>query len=145
MNRKIKAGVGLLILGIGFIYLIFSGINNFSSYFLTIEEVHAQNEEFHNERIKVSGLIIGESIDWDSQEVELNFKLKHEEGSDKTIAVKYDGIKPDNFEDGQAAIVEGVFSDGEYLEADELLMQCPSRYEAELSDREQHPDEIDIE
>ncbi|WP_408955597.1 cytochrome c maturation protein CcmE [Natroniella sp. ANB-PHB2] len=144
MSKKLKVRIGLLLLAVGVLYLIVTGVNSFSSYYLTIEEVYAEAEEFYNQRLKVSGLIVGDSIDWNSQEIKLKFKIKEGEKTEQRIPIKYQGVKPDNFEGGQAVIVEGEFVNGEYIAADELLIQCPSRYEAELKERrEEHSDQIE--
>ena len=145
MNKKLKIGIGVLVLVLGLSYLVFSGVRNFSSYSLTVSEVFAQSEGLYGERLRVSGEIIGESVDWNAEEISLNFKLKDEGGTDD-IQVKYNGVKPDNFQDGITAIVEGEYTEAEYLRADKLMMQCPSRYEAELEDSssEGHPEEVEI-
>ncbi|SJZ93107.1 cytochrome c maturation protein CcmE [Selenihalanaerobacter shriftii] len=134
MTKKTKMGIGILILLIGFGYLLFSGISGSSSYFLTIEEVLAKGDEVYGQPLKVSGTIIGDSIDWQPEEIQLNFKIKEKEGN-KTILVKYDGVKPDNFKEGVTAIVQGEYTQDQYFRADDLMLKCPSKYEAKNPER----------
>ncbi|KXS43929.1 MULTISPECIES: cytochrome c maturation protein CcmE [unclassified Candidatus Frackibacter] len=134
MNQKTKMGIGILILLIGFGYLMFSGISSSSSYFLTIEEVLAQGKEVYGKPLKVSGLIIGESIDWNAEELQLNFKIKEKDGNE-VMAVRYSGVRPDNFKEGVTAIVQGTFTKEGYFKADKLMLKCPSKYEEENPER----------
>ncbi|MEJ6949493.1 cytochrome c maturation protein CcmE [Natronospora cellulosivora (SeqCode)] len=140
MHKKQKIIIALIVIAIGFSYLIITGLNSFSRYFLTVEELFYRGEAIYNQEIQLSGHIVGDSITWDSQKIKLKFELQEEKGENK-IPVVYQGIKPNNFQDGQVAIVKGKFINGEYIDAHELLMQCPSRYEA--SDFQEHPDEIE--
>ena len=56
----------------------------------------------------------------------LRFKLADDSGS---LAVIYNGLRPDMLRDGAEAIVEGKYIEGEFFEANNLLLKCPSKYE----------------
>jgi cytochrome c-type biogenesis protein CcmE len=47
----------------------------------------------------------------------------------ETVTVTYTGPLPDNFKDGASVIANGRMVSGDYLEADSITAQCPSRYE----------------
>lgn len=136
MTKKTKLGIGILILLVGFGYLFLSGINNSSSYFLTIDEVLAEGDNIYGQRLKISGKLVEDSVEWKPEKLQLNFTIKEKDG-DKTIPVRYHGVKPDNFHKGVTAVVQGEFTRQQYFKADKLMLKCPSKYEAE------HPKRVD--
>jgi cytochrome c-type biogenesis protein CcmE len=58
----------------------------------------------------------------------LRFDLKDTEG--QVLAVAYHGVKPANFEQATSVVAIGRFEEGVF-EADQLLVKCPSKYQAE--------------
>ena len=58
----------------------------------------------------------------------LRFELKDTEGQVLTVA--YHGVKPANFEQATSVVAIGRFEEG-IFEADQLLVKCPSKYQAE--------------
>ena len=67
-------------------------------------------------------------VTYDVDKAELVFALqddKHE-----VMQVVYKGVKPANFEQATSVVAIGTFKDGRF-EADQLLVKCPSKYQAE--------------
>jgi cytochrome c-type biogenesis protein CcmE len=54
--------------------------------------------------------------------------LKGESGN--RISFKYEGVKPDAFNDDWEAIVDGRLQPDGIFKATDLLVKCPSKYEA---------------
>lgn len=105
-------------------WLIFTGIGGSSSYYLTVAELRAKGP---SDRVwRVSGTVIGESIDWDSHHLVLKFEIKDTSGQ---LPVIYHGPRPDIFRDGAQAVVEGKYGTDGIFRASKLLLQCPSKYE----------------
>jgi cytochrome c-type biogenesis protein CcmE len=75
--------------------------------------------------VRVSGLVLGDTIDWDPQRLVLLFEMADESGS---IPVMYEGVRPDMFQDGAQVVVEGKHSSNDVFEANALLLKCPSKY-----------------
>ncbi|TKJ28134.1 MAG: hypothetical protein CEE40_12415 [Chloroflexi bacterium B3_Chlor] len=75
--------------------------------------------------VRVSGLVVGETIDWDPQELILRFEIADEGGS---LPVVYQGVRPDMFRDGAETVVEGKYAPNDLFEASTLLLRCPSKY-----------------
>jgi cytochrome c-type biogenesis protein CcmE len=46
-----------------------------------------------------------------------------------SLAVIYNGPRPDMLQDDAEAVVEGRYIEGGSFEADNLLLKCPSKYE----------------
>ena len=67
-------------------------------------------------------------VRYDVDKGELVFALEDEKH--ETMEVVYRGVKPANFEQATSVVAIGAFKDGRF-EADQLLVKCPSKYQAE--------------
>ncbi|MCL4516666.1 MAG: cytochrome c maturation protein CcmE [Firmicutes bacterium] len=132
-NQKIKLAAGILIILGGLAYLMVTGFSSSSSYFVTIAQMREKGDTIVGKSLKVSGKIVGQSVKWDSQKIRLNFEIRDDKG--QTIPVVYNGIKPDNFEDGKEALMDGRLGPDGVFTAQSLLVKCPSKYEAEKKDK----------
>ena len=121
---KYVIGGTIIILVLG--WLVLSNIQEASAHYLTVEELLARGSS--DRMVRVSGLVVGETIDWDSQQLILSFEIADEGGS---LPVVYEGVRPDMFRDGAQAVVEGKYSSDGIFEASTLLLKCPSKYEEE--------------
>jgi len=134
--RKSKFLLGGLLVVSAVGYLMYTGIRETSTYYLTIEEFLPQREALANEGIRVAGRVQTGSIDWDPKTLQLSFVLgpieKDSEMAQTTgVPVHYQGILPDMFAEDRDVIVEGR-SDGNVLTATTIMTSCPSKYEPEL-------------
>jgi len=68
------------------------------------------------------------SVVYDLEKSELAFTLKDDKN--EVMPVVYRGVKPANFEQATSVVAIGTFKDGRF-EADQLLVKCPSKYQAE--------------
>ncbi len=122
-GRRLKFVIGgaliLLVLG----WLIFSNIEGASARYLTVDELLAEGPS--DRMVRVSGIVVGESIDWNPQQLILRFEIADEGGS---LPVMYEGVRPDMFRDGAQAVVEGRYTSNGLFEASTLLLKCPSKY-----------------
>jgi cytochrome c-type biogenesis protein CcmE len=85
-------------------------------------------------RIRVGGRVADLPIDYATEPtLRLSFRImdpgKSEPSTiENTIAVVYEGLRPDMFAAGRDVIIDGHFEGG-ILYAATLLTQCPSKYE----------------
>jgi cytochrome c-type biogenesis protein CcmE len=121
-RSKFIFGGAIIVLAVG--YLIVSSIGGSTAYYLTVEEVKAKG--FSDRTVRVAGTVVGETIEWSAQELMLRFRIADASGS---LAVIYNGPRPDMLRDGAEAIVEGTYGEGGFFEANNLLLKCPSKYE----------------
>ena len=119
MNFLIGGAIVLVVIG----WLIFSNAQGSTAYYLTVEEVMSQGPS--DRMVRVSGLVVGETLDWDPQQMTLRFEIADEGGS---LPVIYKGVRPDMFQDGAQAVVEGKYTTKGVFEATSLLLKCPSKY-----------------
>ena len=141
---------GLLILA-AVVYLIFSSSQANAEYFMTIDELNAKGQSVAGKSLRVSGAIVGDSIQYDPQSLTLRFTVAHVPGDNAEIQaegglaealhqavvdtsrsrmeVVYIGPKPDLMRNEAQAIMTGQLGADGVFHADELLLKCPTRYE----------------
>lgn len=141
---------GILILG-AVVFLIWSSTAATQEYFLTVDELNARGSSVVDKNVRVSGAVIGDTIQYDAQSLTLTFEVAHVPGDNaalKTegglavalheavvdparsrIKVVYVGPKPDLLRNEAQAIMTGHLSTDGTFYADELLLKCPTRYE----------------
>lgn len=150
-GNRMKFIIGGLLIIAAVVYLIASSTQASAQYFLTIHELQAKGDEVYNRDLRVSGAVIGDSIQYDSQNLILNFTVADIPGDNKEIEaqgglakvlhdavvdparpriqVVYNGVMPDLLRDEAQAIMTGRVGDDGVFYADELLLKCPTKYE----------------
>jgi cytochrome c-type biogenesis protein CcmE len=141
---------GMLILG-AVVFLIWSATASTSEYFLTIDELHAKGSNIVDKNLRVSGAVIGDTIQYDPESLTLTFEVAHVSGdnaqletegglavalhdavvdpSRQRMKVVYVGPMPDLLRNEAQAIVTGHIDAEGVFHADELLLKCPTKYE----------------
>lgn len=135
---------GVLILG-AVLYLIVSGTMQGARFFITVDEV-VNDAAYLNKTVRVSGAVIGESIEYDSENATIRFTVAHipTEFEDLATAL-HDAVMdpnaaqmdvlvvnepmPDLLQHEAQAILTGEMGSDGVFHASELLLKCPSRFE----------------
>jgi cytochrome c-type biogenesis protein CcmE len=141
---------GFLILG-AVVFLIWSSTAATSEYFLTIDELNEKGSKVANKNLRVSGAVLGDTIQYDAQNLVLTFEVAHVPGDNAEIEaqgglaevlhqavsdpsrqrmkVVYEGVMPDLLRNEAQAIMTGHLGDDGIFYAEELLLKCPTKYE----------------
>ena len=141
---------GILILG-AVVFLIWSSTKATQEYFLTVDELNAKGSSVVDKNLRVSGAVIGDTIQYDAQSLTLTFEVAHVPGdnaeletegglavalheavidpSRSRMKVVYVGPKPDLLRNEAQAIMTGHLGKDGVFYAEELLLKCPTRYE----------------
>jgi cytochrome c-type biogenesis protein CcmE len=141
---------GALILA-AVVYLIASSTQANAEYFMTVDELKADGESAYGKSLRLSGAVIGDTVQYDANTLTLTFEIAHVTGDNneiesqgglalvlyqavndptrQRIKVVYVGPKPDLLRSEAQAIVTGKLGDDGVFYADELLLKCPTRYE----------------
>jgi cytochrome c-type biogenesis protein CcmE len=141
---------GLLILA-AVVYLIVSSTQATAEYFMTVDELKAQGPSLIGKNLRISGAVIGDSVQYDPQTLILTFDVAHVPGNNREvedqgglaavlhaavtdptrarIRVTYSGPKPDLLKDEAQAIMTGQIGADGVFHADDLLLKCPTKYE----------------
>ncbi len=149
-NRKYLIGTGLILLAV--VYLAVTATSSSAQYYLTVDELLARKTEMVGRQVRLSGAVIGDTIQYDPENLVVRFTIAHVPGdldevekqgglakvlaeavrdpNRSRIVVEYHGPKPDLLKNEAQAIVTGTLGEDGVFYADELLLKCPTRYEA---------------
>lgn len=141
---------GLLIIA-AIIYLIVSSTQASAQYFLTVAELNTKGKSVLGRDLRISGAVIGESIQYDPQTLNLSFVIADIPGDNNEIEaqgglanvlheavidpsrprlkVVYNGPIPDLLRNEAQAIITGKMGEDGIFYAEELLLKCPTKYE----------------
>jgi cytochrome c-type biogenesis protein CcmE len=141
---------GLFILA-AVVYLIASSTQASAEYFLTVDELKSKGVEVVGRNLRISGAVIGTTIQYDPQTLNLTFSVANVPGDNNEIeaqgglayvlhqaaidpnrnriVVVYNGPRPDLLRDEAQAIMTGHLGEDGIFYADELLLKCPTKYE----------------
>ena len=157
LQSRAKFFVGGLLIVAAIVYLIFSSAQLNAQYFLTVNELAVKADGAFDRHIRVSGAVLGDSIQYDSQNLMLKFTVAHVPGSNREIneqgglskvlydavndpnraqiQVVYNGPMPDLLRHEAQAIMTGQLGEDGIFYADELLLKCPTKYEEAVSEQ----------
>jgi cytochrome c-type biogenesis protein CcmE len=141
---------GILILG-AVVFLIVSSTKATQEYFLTVDELNAKGSSIVDKNLRVSGAVVGDTIQYDANTLTLSFEVAHVPGDNKTLEtqgglavalheavidpsrsrmkVVYVGPMPDLLRNEAQAIMTGHLGEDGVFYAEELLLKCPTKYE----------------
>jgi len=94
-----------------------------STDYMTVGDVVNNKEDHIDEYVEVKGTVGTNTLDTFNR----TFRLTD---GDRTLNVTYTGSLPSNFEEGKDVVVKGTLREqqGLVLEADEIVVGCPSKY-----------------
>lgn len=141
---------GVLILA-AVVYLIASSTHASAEYFMTVDELNAEGASAINKSVRLSGAVLGDTIQYDPSTLTLTFEVAHVPGdnaeierqgglatvlhaavtdpSRSRIKVQYEGVMPDLLRNEAQAIMTGKLGEDGVFYAEELLLKCPTKYE----------------
>jgi len=145
--KFILAG-GLIVAAIAL--LIGASTSSNSQYYLTVQELQTRAAEMTGREARISGVVLGKSIQYDNKNLVLTFEIANIPGDQKEvdarggiakvlhdaavdpslpkIKVVYHGAMPDLMKDEAQAILTGKLASDGTFNASELLLKCPTRY-----------------
>lgn len=155
--NRAKFIVGGLLIVAAIAYLIFTSTRASAQYFLTVDELAARKGEVAGRDLRVSGAVLGDTIQYDPQTLTLKFTVAHVPGDNKEIEAQgglaevlhqatidpnrerleviYVGPKPDLLRNEAQAIMTGTLGEDGAFHAEELLLKCPTKYEEAIPEQ----------
>lgn len=129
-KSSIKTVFALLLILIGVCFLIIKGISDTGVYYRTVSEVLADSSLPEKRGVRISGNVVGGTIEYDQKSLLLSFSVRDMDYDSKTMNVVYSGVKPDAFKEDVEVILEGSYeATTNTFHALTLLAKCPSKYE----------------
>lgn len=105
--------------------LVLSALEENINLFYPPEQV-AGGEAPVGKRIRVGGMVLEGSVQRASDSLEVGFVLTDRRGSD--VGVRYSGLLPDLFREGQGILVTGELDRAGVFQADEVLAKHDENY-----------------
>ncbi|MCL4561865.1 MAG: cytochrome c maturation protein CcmE [Chloroflexi bacterium] len=151
---RTKFFIGGLLIFAAIVYLIVTSTQANAQYYLTIDELNAKASTLNGRDVRVSGAVLGETIQYNPQTLLLSFTVANVPADNKEIEaqgglaavlhsavtdpnrthmnVVYNGPKPDLLSNEAQAIMTGHMGQDGVFYANELLLKCPTKYQSEL-------------
>lgn len=158
-GNPLKFIIGGVVIVSAIVYLMVSSLQANVQYFLTVDEVLEKQlaGELSGRNIRLSGAVLGDTIEYDMDTLELSFTIVHVPGDVELVddegglaaalhnavtdpdrsrlQVVYYGARPDLLQNEAQAILTGELLANGVFEADELLLKCPTKYEGAVPDQ----------
>jgi len=124
-RKKRLAVVALIVVGVGAAAAVaFTALNDNMLYFVSPTDVHA-NAAPADKRIRLGGLVAAGSVERESDSLVVQFDVtdgRHD------VPVRFQGILPDLFREGQGVIAHGRLDENGHFQADEVLARHDETY-----------------
>lgn len=156
-GKNFKFIIGGVLIIAAIIYLIVSSTSASAQYFLTVDEIYSKGAEYIDRDLRVSGAVLGDTIQYDPEALRITFDIAHIPGdnneiesqgglaavlnkavsdpNNKRLTVIYIGPMPDLLQNESQAIITGRLTEDGIFHADELLLKCPTKYEDAVPDQ----------
>ncbi len=155
--QRAKFLLGGSLVAAAIVYLIASITKSTSQYFYTVDEQNNQGAAAIGENVRISGAVLGDSIQYDPDSLELRFTIAHVPGDQDEVDARgglaavlreaitdphaarldviHNGPMPDLLRNEAQAIMDGHLNEDGTFGADTLLLKCPTKYDDELPDQ----------
>jgi cytochrome c-type biogenesis protein CcmE len=156
---RIKFIIGGLLILSAVAYLIISSTQANAQYFLTVDEILARGPGAIGKNMRISGAVLGDTIQYDSKTLDLRFTIAHVPGDNKLVKeqgglaaalhaavtdpgrarllIVYNGAVPDLLKDEAQAIITGHLGEDGVFYADDIQLKCPTKYEEAVPEQSQ--------
>ena len=125
----IKVLAGIIVIGGGLGYFVVQAMQSSWSYYYSVDEFAANNDEIANSSFRLAGNVKPGSIERDTEKMLLSFILA---GKESELPVNYSKVVPDNFTDDIEVVIEGRLDTSGTFQANNLMTKCESKYEKKL-------------
>ena len=132
-NNRLRLIIVLLVVGLALGYMVYAAFPGNALFYLTVNEFFDKVEAQDGRIVRVSGKLVEDSFLREGDSTLATFQLidKEDPASAAHLSASYDGVVPDLFFNPHSEIVlQGSYSPGEVFHADNILVKCPSKYQA---------------
>ncbi len=117
--------IGLIAACVGIGFLVMDGFKS-ETYFYTVDQAVAQGPDLVGQTVRVKGIVEPGTVVGKDGELGRSFRIVE---NGKSIRVHYDKAMPDTFDENMEVVILGEVDDKMVVQADEVMVKCPSRYE----------------
>lgn len=124
---RVKLTVAAIIIAGAVILFFLSGSGTSKEVFYVSPAEYKADASLAKDRVRLKGKIVPGTVVASADKMDLQFSI----GDDKeSVKVHYRGAVPDAFQEGLEAVVDGRMGPQGVFECKELVVKCPSKYEA---------------
>lgn len=124
-TRSARVIVAVLVVVAAIGYLIYTGFQSTTVYYLTVKELKARGPAAG--AVRVAGVVQANTVERSTNDSTVRFTIADDGGS---LPVVYQGMVPDIFGPGIQVVVEGHYNTDGVFQANTLLAKCPSKFTA---------------
>jgi len=138
MGRTYPVIIGVMVLALSswVVSEAFSGEGGMHDY--EVSDLNKDWKKRLNQDVKVAGLVVDQSLRGDIEKLDVEFDIEDVEGG--KLSISYKRLLPDPFDYGREVIVEGKVVGKGKLEARNITVKCPSRYQDGAVSEEEMPE-----
>lgn len=125
--KKLKYIVGISIIIICIVLLAIRGFKKSQVFYLTVSEALEQDTTINQNALRVNGMVVPGSIDYVPENLTLKFTISDNK---RSLAIIFNGAKPDLLIDDKEVVVEGTLGAGGVFKATKIITKCPSKYQS---------------
>lgn len=133
--KSLKVPLVLMVAAVGIAWLVWTGVSANDVYMSPIDEWDP--DRARRERVRVVGWVEEGSVLEHENELVTDFTMRDADSSHRQ-PMRFRGVLPDLFRDGQNVTAAGRLGEQGTFHADELMTKCPSKYEG----AQEHPVEV---
>jgi cytochrome c-type biogenesis protein CcmE len=121
VNRRVVWTIGGVVAIIAFVAFGAGAFKSNLTPYVSFQQARATSDA-----VQVAGKLVQGSDSFDAASSSLTFSIQDEHGD--VMRVAYKGLKPGNFNEATQVVAIGRYHGG-ILEAEQLLVKCPSKYQ----------------
>lgn len=125
----IIAVVALGIAGGALAYLAWGNLGDNLIYYVSPGELLSRGQKLKNATVRLGGLVVPGSLQWNASHTELTFLLADSPAPDAlTVRISSTTTPPQMFREGTGAVVEGALDDAQVFRATRLMVNHGNEY-----------------
>lgn len=127
---KVKLIIGGVVI-LGALFIFFVGNTGKAAPVLYVNpSEYLKDSSLWSKKTRLKGKIVEGSSHLSSDKTDVTFLIGDGVGN---VSVHYRGIVPDAFQEGLEVVAEGKSTQGNFFEASDLIVKCPSKYKSKAS------------
>lgn len=124
-NKKLMLILSLLVVGGALLALVYTSFTGSLVYFYTPSEIQEKSGELAGRKIRIGGMVQEGSLVKEGGTLKIRFIVT--DGSNH-VPVRYEGMIPDLFREGQGVVAEGTWQPGQEFQAGTILAKHSQDY-----------------
>jgi len=125
LNFPKKYGVVAVFL-VASAFLAYNGLSTYVNPYISVTQILSKPDRYIGRDIQVIGVADLDSVDQEEGGI-VKFDIEDE---GQRLSVVFQGSLPQNFDQSDQVVVIGSLTGDGYIESDQLLVKCPSKYES---------------